>query len=142
MLPENLKFPKNAESEHHYVAGQTQFFRKRQSALSCPRKIRVCSSIVISCKMLQNDIKFARLRIKKDPTPQGVRSFCFMLQDAGQCPFRENWVCPATFFLFPLAPENCELNNFVWAFLLILSGVLRLSIKYGLSRFLLSLCCQ
>ena len=43
---------------------------------------------------------------------------------------------------FPLAPENCDLNNFVWAFLLILSGVFRLSIKYGLSRFLLSLCCH
>ena len=44
--------------------------------------------------------------------------------------------------LFPLAPENCDLNNYVWVFLLILSGVLRLSIKYGLSRFLLSVCCH
>jgi len=44
--------------------------------------------------------------------------------------------------LFPLAPENCNLNNFVWVFLLILSGVFRLSVKYGLSRFLLSLCCH
>ena len=44
--------------------------------------------------------------------------------------------------LFPLAPENCDLNNFVWVFLLILSGVFRLSTKYGLSRFLLSLCCH
>ena len=43
---------------------------------------------------------------------------------------------------FPLAPENCDLNNFVWVFLLILSGVFRLSIKYGLSKFLLSLCCH
>lgn len=41
-----------------------------------------------------------------------------------------------------LAPENCNLNNFVWVFLLILSGVFRLSIKYGLSRFLLSVCCH
>ena len=41
-----------------------------------------------------------------------------------------------------IAPENCNLNNFVWVFLLILSGVFRLSIKYGLSRFLLSLCCH
>ena len=41
-----------------------------------------------------------------------------------------------------LAPENRNLNNFVWVFLLILSGVLRLSVKYGLSRFLLSSCCQ
>ena len=40
------------------------------------------------------------------------------------------------------APENCNLNNFVWVFLLILSGVLRLSVKYGLSRFLLSSCCH
>ena len=44
--------------------------------------------------------------------------------------------------LFPLAPENCNLNNFVWVFLLILSGVFRLSVKYELSRFLLSLCCH
>ena len=44
--------------------------------------------------------------------------------------------------LFPLAPENCNLNNFVWVFLLILSGVFRLSVKYGLSRFLLSSCCH
>ena len=44
--------------------------------------------------------------------------------------------------LLPLAPENCELNNFVWVLLLILSGVYRLSIRYGLSRFLLSLCCN
>ena len=46
------------------------------------------------------------------------------------------------FLLLFFAPENCDLNNFVWAFLLILSGVFRLSIKYGLSRFLLSLCCH
>ena len=35
-------------------------------------------------------------------------------------------------------PENCNLNSFVWVFLLILSGVFRLSVKYGLPRFLLS----
>ena len=44
--------------------------------------------------------------------------------------------------LFPLAPKNHHLNNFVWVFLLILSGVFRLSIKYGLLRFLLSVCCH
>ena len=46
------------------------------------------------------------------------------------------------FELFPLAPENCDLNNFVWVFLLTLSRVFRLSIKYGLSGFLLSVCCH
>ena len=44
--------------------------------------------------------------------------------------------------LFPLALENCNLNNFVWVFLHTLSGVFRLSAKYGLSRFLLSSCCH
>ena len=49
---------------------------------------------------------------------------------------------PKHFQLFPLAPENCNLNNFVWVFLHTLSGVFRLSAKYGLSRFLLSSCCH
>ena len=44
--------------------------------------------------------------------------------------------------LFPFAPENCNLNKFVWIFLHTLSGVFRLSAKYGLSRFLLSSCCH
>lgn len=44
--------------------------------------------------------------------------------------------------LLPLAPENCNLNNFVWVFLHILSGVFRLSVKYGVLRFLLSSCCH
>ena len=42
------------------------------------------------------------------------------------------------FYLFQLVAENCNLNSFVWVFLLILSGVFRLSVKYGLPRFLLS----
>ena len=98
-------------------------------------------------------LRYSKVKISIRKRPHVTRNcvlhkvvdFLFFLgfsQDINFYPFEDMWGYPEIRFLFPLAPENCNLNNFVWVFLLILSGVFRLSVKYGLSRFLLSLCCQ
>ena len=42
--------------------------------------------------------------------------YLFYGEDTKVCPFGTTRQCPSTAKSFPLAPENCDLNNFVWVF--------------------------